>query len=98
MYIFLFVLFVLVALLSLVEDHIDYRKRLYIILAAIPIMIAAATFKDTTVVADSEAYESMFYNNDDALIEIATEPSFIYLSRIVLFLGGGIAVVFLYML
>lgn len=94
MYIFLFVLFVLVALLSLVEDHIDNRKRLYIILAAIPIMIAAATFKDITAVADSEAYESMFYNNDDALIEIATEPSFIYLSRIVLFFGGGIAVVF----
>lgn len=94
MYIFLFVLFLVVAFLSFLEDSINERNRWCILAVMIPFMIFAATFKDVSVVADSEAYESMFYDNDNPLVEIATEPTYVYLSRLVLMFNGGIACMF----
>lgn len=57
-------------------------------------MIIAATTKDISTVADATAYENMFYNNDNLLIEIATEPTFIYISRTLLALGGTLPALF----
>ena len=94
MYIYLFALFLVVALLSVTEDYIDSRQRRYIVLGMVAVMVMAATFKDVSTVADSEAYERMFYDNDDPLNEIATEPTYIYLSRLILMFGGGIACIF----
>ena len=45
--------------------------------------------------ADATNYESYFYNNDNFLIEVATEPTFIYMSRLYLSLGFGITAIFL---
>lgn len=94
MNIFVAVLFVIVLLLSLAEDYIEERKKYCILAGLLLVMIAAATVKPIGVVADSEAYEDMFYNNDNPLIEAMTEPTFIYISRLVLLFGGGVAVVF----
>lgn len=94
MNIFVVVLFVIVLLLSLAEDYIGEQKKYCILAGLLLVMIVAATVKPIGVVADSEAYEGMFYNNDNPLIEAMTEPTYIYLSRLVLLFGGGLAVVF----
>lgn len=94
MYIYLFALFLVVALLSLVEEHIDRPQRQYIVWGMLVVMVMAATLKDVSTVADSGAYERMFYDNDNPLYVIATEPTYIYLSRLILIFGGGIACLF----
>ena len=94
MNIFVDILFVIVLLLSLAEDYIDVRKKYCILVGLFLVMIIAATVKPVGIVADSESYEEMFYNNDDPLIETMTEPTYIYLSRFVLLFGGGVAVMF----
>lgn len=94
MFVFLTALFIFIIILAFVEDNMTEVQKCCILTVLSVSMIAVAAFKDITVVADAEEYERMFYNNDDILIEISTEPTFIYISRLVLALGGGIAGVF----
>lgn len=95
MYIFLIALFICILILAFVEDYLTGAQKLCILAVLSIVMIAAAALKDITIVADAEEYEQMFYNNDDAVVEISTEPTFIYISRLVLALGGGVAWLFL---
>lgn len=94
MFVFLFALFIFIIVLSFVEDKMTNVQKCCTLIMLSASMIAVAAFKDITVVADAEEYERMFYNNDNILIEISTEPTFIYISRFVLALGGSIAGVF----
>ncbi len=94
MNIFLLFLFAAIVILAFLEEYIPKKYMMYILGVLYAIMITAAGFKDASTVADAEAYETMFYNNENELISIATEPTFIYLSRIILTLGGGITFIF----
>lgn len=58
------------------------------------VMVFLATTKSIELTADAPEYERMFMLNDNVLIELTTEPSFIYLSRIVQALGGSIVTMF----
>lgn len=94
MYSLLFFLFVTVAILAFAEDQIPDRIKFFSLSALVTIMVITATVKDITTVADAETYEYLFYNTDNELISLTTEPTFVYLSRLVLYLGGSIAVIF----
>lgn len=94
MNLFLFFLFIIVVFLAFTEDYITEKTKTYCFWFLTSIMVIAATAKDITSVADAETYEHLFYNNDNELITIGTEPTFIYLSRLVLVLGGNITFIF----
>ena len=86
-------LFTIVVVLSFLEDNMpSWQKALILIILSI-IMVCIATFKPMTT-ADASTYEYYFYYNDDEIIELATEPTYIYLSRLVLAFGGEIIVIF----
>lgn len=96
MQIYLFVLFFIVAVLAFTEDLMTKRQKLTVLLGLCIVMIFLAATKDVETVADADAYGDLFYNNDDPLIELATEPTFIYLSRFIISIGGAFALVFLF--
>ncbi len=94
MFVFIIALFIFIIVLSFVEDKMTNVQKCCTLIMLSASMIAVAAFKDVTIDADAAEYERMFYNNDDILIEISTEPTFIYISRFVLALGGSIAGLF----
>lgn len=57
-------------------------------------MIFLATTKSIDNTADAVQYEYTFLHNDDPLLSLTTEPTFIYLSKIVLAFGGTISTIF----
>lgn len=88
------ILFVITIGLSFIEDYLKDIQKAIILIGYVVLMVLLATTKSIEHTADSESYEMMFYHNDNILIEIATEPTFIYLSRLVLALGGTIRAMF----
>ena len=88
------IIFIVTLIMAFVEDYMkEVHKAAILVLYAIIFIVLAST-KSVENTADAENYERMFYNNDDFLIELATEPSFIYLSRFVLSFGGTIMTIF----
>lgn len=76
----LFLLFFVVFVLSLIEDHIQhYRRGLYVTLTIILILCAA--FKEIGFDNDSEQYQYLFFNHDNPYVLISVEYSFVLLSR-----------------
>ena len=94
MNLYLLVLFFVVLLLAFYEEYLTEVQKLSILAVMSVAMIVMATCKDIASVPDAESYESIFYHYDDPIYQLATEPTYIYISHWVLMFGGGISAVF----
>lgn len=88
------VLFVITVGLAFVEDKLQERDKIIILAGYVVFMVFMATTKSVENTADAMLYEYFFYKNDDLIIQYTTEPTYIYLSRLVLAFGGTIGVIF----
>jgi len=88
------VFFAVTVFIAFVEDYLKEIHKLAILAVYVVFMVLLATTKSIENTADASGYEEMFLHNDNILTEITTEPSFIYLSRILLALGGTISTLF----
>ena len=88
------ILFITTIFLAYTEDYMTESQKTKALIGYALVMVLLATTKSIEYTADASSYELMFYNNTNRLTEIATEPTFIYLSRLVLAFGGTISVVF----
>lgn len=91
----LFVLFFVVILLAFSEELMTVRIKCCILAGLCLIMIILPATKDINVVTDAASYEDLFDNNDNPLIELITEPTYIYISRLIIVCGGTFAMIFL---
>lgn len=87
-------LFAITIGLAFTEERLKQSHKVIILIGYVLFMVFLATTKSIDHTADASAYEAYFYKNDNPLIEIMTEPTFIYLSRLVLSLGGTIVTMF----
>lgn len=87
-------LFLIAGALSFVEEYLPARTKLFVLAGMAFVMIVLPTVKDISTTADAENYVNYFMNNDDPLIELMTEPTFIYLARLLLAIGADIIVLF----
>ena len=94
MYLVIAILFAITVGLAFIEERLKDSQKASILAGYALFMVLLATTKSVEHTADAAAYESMFLNNTNALTEVATEPTFIWLSRIVLACGGTIGVMF----
>ena len=94
MHLIISVLFIITVFLAFFEDYIKQNNKIAILAAYAVFMVFLATTKSVETNADGPAYEHILYNNSDQLIELTTEPTYIYLSRIVLACGGTIMAMF----
>lgn len=92
-YIIAIIFFVTVAL-AFLEDYIKDGHKYAILAVYAMVFIVMATTKSVEHTADAEIYEERFYNYDDVLTELMTEPTFIYISKGIYALGGGIVALF----
>lgn len=88
------IFFLITVLIALFEERLKDSHKIIILAGYVLFMVFLATTKSIDHTADASAYELYFYKNDNPLIEIMTEPTFIYLSRLVLSLGGTIVTMF----
>ncbi len=88
------ILYLLSFALCFIEDRLPRAVRVSALLLMAMVMIGMSTLKDIDTTADALTYVEYFTNNDDPLIELMTEPTFIYLSRLLIALGLGIEVLF----
>ena len=88
-------LFAVTVVIAFLEDYLKEIHKIVILAVMAVFMILLATTKDINHVADGIIYEHIFYNNDEILTELTTEPTFIWLSRMVIALGGGLIWMFL---
>jgi len=94
MHLIIIVFFAITIFLAFYEDRLKERDKMVILAGYVVFMIILATTKSIKNTADALAYEEMFYNNDDFITALTTEPTFLYISRTILFLGGTISVLF----
>ena len=87
-------IFAITVFLAFIEDYLSVFHKTIILIVYACIFIIMATTKSVEHTADALVYEDMFMNNDSFITELTTEPSFIYISRMVLLLGGTISTVF----
>ena len=85
--------FAIVVVLSFIEDYMSVWQKMIILFTVGIALICLSTFKPMTT-ADASNYEIFFYNNDDTFIEVSTEPTYIYMSRLYLSFGLGITAIF----
>lgn len=88
------ILFLMTSILAFISDKLPKKVSIIALFVMGTIMVTMSTFKDIHTTADAENYVDYFNNNDDPLIELMTEPTFIYLSRILIALGLDIVVLF----
>ena len=86
-------IFAIVVVLSFLEDYMPSWQKILILVTLGIALICIATFKPMST-ADAESYEYYYYYNDDYIVETATEPTFIYLSRFFLSFGFDIVAIF----
>ena len=88
------VFFTVNLVIAFFEDYLkeDHKKVILAVYALF--MILLATTKSIDHTADALIYEHIFYNNDEMLVVLTTEPTFLILSRIVLAIGGSLWVMF----
>lgn len=94
MHLIIGVLFAITVFLAFIEEYLQEFYKAAILVVYVVFMVILATTKSIENTADALGYEDMFLRNDDLLIEVVTEPSFIYISRILLALGGTIVTLF----
>lgn len=85
--------FAVVVFLSFIEEYIPTWEKILILMTIGIALIAISTFKPMST-TDATTYEYYYYNNDDFIVELATEPTYIYLSRIFLSFGFDIIAIF----
>ena len=88
------IIFAATLFLAFIEDYMKEMQKMTILAAYAVIFIVMATTKSVEHTVDAADYESRFLDNDDFVTELTTEPTFIYLSRLVLMLGGTISTMF----
>ncbi len=86
-------IFVIVVVMSFLEDYMPSWQKLLILFAIGIALICISTFKPMTT-TDAKSYEYYYYYNDDIIVETATEPTFIYLSRFFLSYGFEVIAMF----
>lgn len=86
-------IFAIVVALAFLEDYIPSWQKLLILIGLGMTLICVSTFKPMTT-TDAGTYEYYFYCNDNEIVETATEPTYIYLSRLILSYGGEVGVLF----
>ncbi len=87
-------LFAVTVIMAFLEDYLKETNKVVILAGYAIFMIFLATTKSIEHTADALAYEEMFYGNDNLFTSLVTEPTFTYLSKLVLSFGGTIAVIF----
>lgn len=88
-------LFAVTVVMAFLEDYLKELHKIVILAVLATLMIVLATTKSIDHTADGTIYEHIFYNNDEILTQLTTEPTFLWLSRLVLALGGGLIWMFL---
>lgn len=86
-------IFTIVVILSFMEDYMQSWQKVLILMTIGIALIAIATFKPMST-TDARTYEYYFYDNDNLIVELATEPTYIHLSRLILSFGGEVVVLF----
>jgi hypothetical protein len=94
MHLIISVLFIITVFLAFLEDRMKDIHKMSILVVYAIIMVLLATTKSIDENADGAAYEQLFYDNSNVIVELATEPTYIYLSRMVLACGGTIVTMF----
>jgi hypothetical protein len=88
-------LFAVTVVMAFFEDYLKEIHKIVILVVLATLMVLLATTKSIDHTADGTIYEHIFYNNDEILTQLTTEPTFLWLSRLVLALGGGLIWMFL---
>ena len=88
-------LFAVTVVMAFLEDYLKEIHKIVILAVLATLMVLLATTKSIDHTADGTIYEHIFYNNDEILTQLTTEPTFLWLSRQVLALGGGLIWMFL---
>ena len=87
-------IFAVVVILSFMEDYMLAWQKALILFAIGMALVCISTFKPMTT-ADATNYEVYFYNDGEAPLNVVTEPTYVYLSRLYLAMGFGITSIFL---
>ena len=87
-------IFAIVVAMSFAEDYLPSWEKMLVLFMIGIALICISAFKPMTT-ADAESYEYNYYNNENFIVEITTEPTFIYLSRFYISQGLGIFFIFL---
>ena len=69
-------IFTIVVILSFMEDYMQSWQKVLILMTIGIALIAIATFKPMST-TDATTYEYYFYFNDNIIVELATEPTYI---------------------
>ena len=94
MHLIIATIWVVTVFLAFVEDYLRVSDKMAILAGYLLVMILLPTTKSVEHTADALNYMQMFHNTYDPITEIATEPTYIYLSRLILACGGTIGVLF----
>ena len=94
MHLIIAALFAVIVIIAFYEDYLKEIHKFAILTGIVVFMIVLATTKSITNTADAPIYEELFYNNDNPIFVIATEPTYIQLSRLVIALGGTVVSMF----
>ena len=87
-------IFAIVVVLSFVEDYMPSWQKILILIGICICLICISGFKPLTT-TDARTYEYYYYFNYNPIIEMATEPTYIYLSRFFLSFGFGVSAIFI---
>lgn len=86
-------IFAIVVALAFLEDYMPSWQKAMALFAIGIALICISAFKPMTT-TDATTYEYYFVCNEDPIVEVATEPTFIYLSRWIIAHGGDVVVLF----
>ena len=97
MHLIIAVFFAITVIIAFLEDYLKELQKIVILAVYAVFMILLATTKDVDHTADGPIYDQIFYNNDDLLTELTTEPTYLYISRMILAMDGTLtALLFIY--
>ena len=94
MHLIIIIIFAITALLAFFEDYLKERDKIMILVGYVFIFVFLASTKSIENTADALAYEDRFYNTDNIVYRLTTEPTFTLLSDLVLAFGGTIVAIF----
>ena len=89
------VFFAFTVVMAFIEDYLKESYKTIALAAYAVFMVLLASTKSIDGTADALIYEHIFYHNDEMLVVLTTEPTYLLLSRLVLALGGALWVIFL---
>ena len=87
-------IFAIVVILSFVEDYMPSWQKILILIGICICLVCISGLKPLTT-TDARTYEYYYYFNYNPIIEIATEPTYIYMSRFFLSFGFGVSAIFI---